>query len=139
MDRDKKLAQILVEFADTLGAEFSIQAILDHLVQRIVDMLPVTGAGVMLMTENDLHFVAASNKVVRRIEALQNELQEGPCLEAYGRRGRRGRGPQRGHAVPAFLAAGARRGAGGGLHVPDADGRPPPRCPGPLSRYVRRS
>jgi diguanylate cyclase (GGDEF)-like protein len=83
VDRDKKLAQILVEFADTLGAEFSIQAILDHLVQRIVDMLPITGAGVMLMTEHDLHFVAASNKVVRRIEALQNELQEGPCLEAY--------------------------------------------------------
>jgi diguanylate cyclase (GGDEF)-like protein len=83
LDRNEKLAQILVEFAETLGGDFSIQAILDHLVQRIVDVLPVTGAGVMLMTETDLHFVAASNEVIRSIESLQNELQEGPCLEAY--------------------------------------------------------
>jgi diguanylate cyclase (GGDEF)-like protein len=83
VDRDEKLAQVLVEFADTLGAEFAIQPILDHLVEQIVDVLPITGAGVMLMTDDDLHFVAASNDVVRRIEVLQNELQEGPCLEAY--------------------------------------------------------
>ncbi len=84
MDRNEKLARILVEFAETLGGDFSIQGILDHLVQRIVDMLPITGAGVMLMSGRDLHFVAASNDVIQRIEALQNELHEGPCLEAYG-------------------------------------------------------
>ncbi len=83
MNRDSKLAQVLVEFAHTLGTDYSIQNILDHLVRRITDVLPVTGAGVMLMTESDLHFVAASNEVVQRIEALQAELQEGPCLQAY--------------------------------------------------------
>ncbi len=83
-ERNQQLAQVLAEFAHTLGTDFSIQKILDHLVQRIVDVLPVTGAGVMLMGEHqELHFVAASNEPVLSIEALQNELNEGPCLEAY--------------------------------------------------------
>ncbi len=78
------LAQVLVEFAHTLGTDFSIQKILDHLVLRIVDILPITGAGVMLMGEQqDLHFVAASDEAVLLIEGLQNELHEGPCLDAY--------------------------------------------------------
>jgi len=81
---DLGLSEVLMEFAYTLGTDFSIQKILDHLVLRIVDILPVTGAGVMLMEEDqELHFVAASNEVVLRIEGLQNELREGPCLEAY--------------------------------------------------------
>ncbi len=85
-NRDKQLTAVLVEFARTLGTDFSIQKILDHLVLRIADILPVTGAGVMLMgARNELHFVAASNDVVQRIEGLQNELGEGPCLEAYRR------------------------------------------------------
>lgn len=83
-ERDSQLAQVLVEFAHTLGTDFSIQRTLDHLVQSIVDILPVTGAGVMLMGERqDLHFIAASDATVMEIERLQNQLGEGPCLEAY--------------------------------------------------------
>ena len=74
---------MLAEFAHRLGTNFSIQKILDHLVRRVVDILPVTGAGVMLMGEAQVHFIAASNAMVLRIEGLQNELGEGPCLEAY--------------------------------------------------------
>ncbi len=81
---DPRLAPVLVEFAQTLGTDFSVQRILDHLVRRIVDILPVTGAGVMLMGgQQELHFLAASNEAVLVIEGLQNELGEGPCLEAY--------------------------------------------------------
>jgi len=83
-DSDQRLAHVLVGFAHTLGTDFSIQKILDHLVLRIVEILPVTGAGVMLMGHRDeLHFIASTNDVVTRIEDLQNELGEGPCLEAY--------------------------------------------------------
>jgi diguanylate cyclase (GGDEF)-like protein len=75
---------LLADFARNLGSDFRIQDILDQLVQRIVDVLPVTGAGVMLMgAGDDLHFAAASNGVILAIETLQNELGEGPCLEAY--------------------------------------------------------
>jgi GGDEF domain-containing protein len=38
----------------------------------------------MVMGEGDaLHFVAASNQRIRQIQVLQNELTEGPCLQAY--------------------------------------------------------
>ena len=83
-ERDLPLTKVLVEFAETLGTDFSVQRILEHLVKRIADILPVTGAGVMLMGEGqELHFVAASNSTVLEIETLQNELIEGPCLDAY--------------------------------------------------------
>ena len=81
---DTDLAEVLVEFAHTLGTNFSIQGILDHLVARIVQILPISGAGVMLMGARDeLHFISASNDLVTQIEHLQNELGEGPCVEAY--------------------------------------------------------
>ncbi len=84
MNRDKQLAEVLVEFAHTLGTDFSVQTILDRLVQRVVDVLPITAAGVMVMGGNDeLHFVAASNAKIQKIESLQNEYGEGPCLDAY--------------------------------------------------------
>jgi diguanylate cyclase (GGDEF)-like protein len=82
--RDEDLAQLLVEFAHTLGTDFSVQRILDHLVRRIVDILPVTGAGVMISQGGDeLHFIAATDDVITTIEGLQNELHEGPCWDAY--------------------------------------------------------
>ena len=40
-----KARRVLVEFAHTLGTDFSIQGILDHLVLNIVDVLSVSGAG----------------------------------------------------------------------------------------------
>jgi diguanylate cyclase (GGDEF)-like protein len=84
MSREARLAEVLVEFAHTLGTDFSLDAILDRLVRRAVDLLPVTGAGVMLMEPDaELHFVAASNETIYEIEALQREFDEGPCLEAY--------------------------------------------------------
>ena len=84
VDRNELLADVLAEFAHNLGEGFNIQEILDHLVGRIIDVLPVTGAGVMLMGPgDDLHFVAASDEEILTIQTLQNELDEGPCLEAY--------------------------------------------------------
>ncbi len=84
VEKAEKLAGLLVEFAQTVGEGYQIQEILDHLVGRIVDVLPVTGAGVMLIGLDDaLHFVAASNAPILKIQTLQNELGEGPCLEAY--------------------------------------------------------
>jgi hypothetical protein len=46
---DEELSSVLSEFARTMLTDFPIQSILDHLVQRIVDVLPITGAGVTLI------------------------------------------------------------------------------------------
>lgn len=81
---ERQLLDILVGFATTLTAEFSIQDVLDHLVDQVVDLLPVTGAGVLLMDGAvDHHVISATDEKLQRIEGLQVELDEGPCLVAY--------------------------------------------------------
>ena len=81
---ERDLLRILVEFATTLTGDFSIQDILDRLTDQIVGLLPVTGAGVLLMDDGgDHHFVSATDDKLRRVEGLQVELGEGPCLTAY--------------------------------------------------------
>jgi diguanylate cyclase (GGDEF)-like protein len=79
-----KLSSVLAEFARTMNTDFTIQTILDHLVVRIVDVLPVDAAGVTLIEPGEAPlYIAASDESARRFERLQTELDEGPCLEAY--------------------------------------------------------
>ncbi|MDQ1463745.1 MAG: hypothetical protein QOC73_686, partial [Actinomycetota bacterium] len=84
MVHEEKLSAVLSEFARTLATDFPIQGILDHLVQRIVDVLPITAAGVTLISEgNAPRYVAASDEAALTFERLQTEIGEGPCLAAY--------------------------------------------------------
>lgn len=86
MDRDRLicLVDVLSEFAGTVLTEFSLREILDHLVVRVVELLPVTAAGVTLISP-DLapQEVAASSEAALRFERLQTELGQGPCVAAY--------------------------------------------------------
>ena len=84
MPNEQQLSSVLSEFARSLVTDFPIQAILDHLVQRIVVVLPITAAGVTLISpDTDPRYVAASDESASRFEKLQTELGEGPCLAAY--------------------------------------------------------
>jgi diguanylate cyclase (GGDEF)-like protein len=79
------LADVLSEFARTMVTDFPIQGILDHLVKRIVEIMPVTAAGVTLIAPGlEPRYVAASDPSALRYEKLQTELGEGPCLAAFG-------------------------------------------------------
>ena len=81
---ERALSAVLSEFAATMVTDFPIQAILEHLVERIVDVLPVTSAGVTLIgAGHDPHYIAASDAAALRFEQLQSELGQGPCLRAY--------------------------------------------------------
>ncbi len=83
-EQQEQLADVLSEFARTMLTDFSIETILDRLVTRIVGLLPITAAGVTLITPPLVpHFVAASNELAMRFEQLQIEIGEGPCLLAY--------------------------------------------------------
>lgn len=86
LDRDRLtgLVSVLSEFASTVLTDFSLQEILDHLVERVVELLPITAAGVTLIS-SDLapHQVAASSEDALRFERLQTELGQGPCVAAY--------------------------------------------------------
>jgi hypothetical protein len=62
----------------------SLQAILDALVQRIVGWLPVSGAGVTLISDGDPpRYIAASDPLALRFERLQTTLGHGPCVAAH--------------------------------------------------------
>ena len=81
---NEELADVLSEFARTMVTDFPIQGILDHLVKRIVDIMPITAAGVTLISFGlEPRYVAASNASALRYEKLQSKLGEGPCLAAY--------------------------------------------------------
>jgi diguanylate cyclase (GGDEF)-like protein len=78
------LADVLSEFARTMATDFPIQGILDHLVGQIVAIMPITAAGVTLISPGlSPRYVAASDASALRFEQLQTELAEGPCLAAY--------------------------------------------------------
>jgi diguanylate cyclase (GGDEF)-like protein len=80
----EQLSDVLSEFARTMVTDFPIQGILDHLVKRIVEIMPISGAGVTLISPGSKpQFVAASNGSALRYEQLQTDLGEGPCLAAY--------------------------------------------------------
>ncbi|MGA2008483.1 MAG: EAL domain-containing protein [Solirubrobacteraceae bacterium] len=82
--RSEALADVLSDFARTMATDFPIQGILDHLVKRIVDVLPISGAGVTLISPGTApRYIAASNDAALRFEHLQTELDEGPCIAAY--------------------------------------------------------
>jgi diguanylate cyclase (GGDEF)-like protein len=84
MATERQLSEMLSEFARTMVTDFPIQRILERLVQRIVEILPVTAAGVTLIAPNTSpRYVAASDESALRYEQLQTELGEGPCLVAY--------------------------------------------------------
>ena len=81
---EEQLSNVLSEFAHTLLTDFPIQGILDHLVGRIVDILPIDAAGVTLIAPRSApRFVAASDDVAMRFEELQSRLGQGPCMAAY--------------------------------------------------------
>ncbi len=84
MPTEQRLSEVLSEFARTLATDFPIQGILDHLVERIVDVLPIDAAGVTLISPSSVpRFIAASDSSAMDYERLQTALDEGPCLAAY--------------------------------------------------------
>ena len=81
---ETRFSTLLSEFAGTLATDFPIQSILDHLVERIVDLLPIDGAGVSLIAPDLVpRFVASSDALALQHEQLQITLREGPCVTAY--------------------------------------------------------
>ena len=84
MVNEDKLSSVLSEFARTLITDFPIQGILDHLVERIVEVLPVTSTGVTLISPGMApRYIAASDESALRFERLQTDIGQGPCLVAY--------------------------------------------------------
>jgi diguanylate cyclase (GGDEF)-like protein len=81
---EEKFSAVLSDLARTLATDFPIQGILDHLVENIVEVLPITSAGVTLISGGRApRYIAASDGDALRFERLQTDIAEGPCVLAY--------------------------------------------------------
>ena len=78
------LHDVLKRFARTLTGRFDVSEVLYELTQRSVEILRATSAGVSLASpDGTLMFAAASAEAAAELERSQQELQEGPCYEAF--------------------------------------------------------
>jgi diguanylate cyclase (GGDEF)-like protein len=81
---DRQLSDLLSEFARTLVTNFPIQSILDHLVVRIAEVLPISSAAASLISEaGESRGIASSDESAYGFVNLQSELGQGPCLDAH--------------------------------------------------------
>lgn len=115
----EQLSDVLREFARTMLTDFPIQRILDHLVTRIVDIMPVTAAGVTVISAD------AGPRLRRRLRPTRAAVREAPIraerravsrLISLGSGDRDPRSDQ-GRPLPVVHTAGDRGRAGGRVHV----------------------
>jgi transcriptional regulator with GAF, ATPase, and Fis domain len=81
---DDRLAQALIELADTMISGYDLMEFLSTLTERCVELLEVDAAGLLLADSGGiLRLVAASTERVRVIELFQIQHDEGPCLDSF--------------------------------------------------------
>jgi transcriptional regulator with GAF, ATPase, and Fis domain len=78
------LADVFVELADTLVADFDLIDFLHTMTERCVELLDVSAAGLLLTDgQGTLRVVAASSERTRLLELFQLQTNEGPCLDCF--------------------------------------------------------
>jgi transcriptional regulator with GAF, ATPase, and Fis domain len=79
-----RLAEVLVELADTLVDDFDVIEFLQVVTTRTAEVIDVSAVGLLLADHRGhLHVMAASDEATRLLELFQVQNQEGPCLDAF--------------------------------------------------------
>jgi len=80
----ERLADVFVEFADTLIDDYDVIEFLLMVTNRTAELIGVADVGLLLADQRGrLQFMAASNEDVQRLELFQVQVNEGPCLDAF--------------------------------------------------------
>ncbi len=84
MTREERLARTFVEMADTLVDDFDVVELMGLLVERSVELLDASAAG-LLLADNDeiLRLMASTSEAMQLVELFQVQNDEGPCLDCY--------------------------------------------------------
>ncbi|HVT76863.1 MAG TPA: GAF and ANTAR domain-containing protein [Acidimicrobiales bacterium] len=78
------MTRTLVELADTLVDDFDVVDLMTMVVDRCVEILDVSAAGLMLVApEGDLRLGASSSEAARVVELFELQSEEGPCLDCH--------------------------------------------------------
>ena len=77
------LLGVLGDFTQTLVRRYEIADVLNDLAERMAAVVEVAAAGVSLDDGGRLRFVTAANQRIIEVEELQEERQEGPCVESF--------------------------------------------------------
>ncbi|QNP75273.1 GAF and ANTAR domain-containing protein [Streptomyces roseirectus] len=84
MARERRLAEIFVEVADSLVEDFDVIDLLQRLSARCVELLDVSAAGILLAdVHGELQIIAASDEHTRLLELFALQHDQGPCVECY--------------------------------------------------------
>ena len=84
MTREERLARTLVELADTLVDDFDVVELLVLLVERSVELLDASAAGLVLADEaGRLRLMASTSEAMELVELFQVQNDEGPCFDCY--------------------------------------------------------
>ena len=73
----------LSRFAVVLPAHYDLEAALSELTESVTEVLGLSGSGVTMAEEGQLRFVTAVNEASEELERNQEQLQAGPCRDAY--------------------------------------------------------
>jgi GAF domain-containing protein len=80
----ERLAEVFVEVADTLVADFDLIEFLRTVTARAAELVDVAAVGLLLADAGgQLQFMAASDERSRLLELFQLQHREGPCLDAF--------------------------------------------------------
>jgi GAF domain-containing protein len=80
----ERLAQVFVEVADTLVADFDVIEFLQMITARTSELVAAPAVGLLLADgRGRLQFMAASDEATRLLELFQIQHNEGPCLDAF--------------------------------------------------------
>lgn len=81
---DQKLfVSILSRFAQVLVDPYEVTTALTELAWSVTELLELASAGVTLSVDGRLEFAAAAGETIIELERHQEQIQAGPCREAF--------------------------------------------------------